>query len=149
MKKTKSRPSQPFNRVGIVRDGEKTCAQLNRLILETFVGPPPSEDHVAAHVNGVSDDDRLENLKWALHVDVKTGSIRRGTWAHGDGIHSARFHDTQVKAVKKILAAGISPTTLAAAMDVPQARVREIAVGKSRNEKKHIGRKCELTGETI
>lgn len=149
LRTAKSRPSQPFNRVSIVQDGQQVCAQLGRLLLETFVGPAPSSDHVAGHINGVSDDDRLENLKWVLPVDVKTGSIRRGTWAHGDRVHSARFHETQVNAIRRILEAGIAPTTLAAAMDVPQARVREIAAGLSRRIGKHDGRKCELTGETI
>ena len=30
----------------------------------TSVGPPPSEIHQAAHLNGVRDDNRLANLEW-------------------------------------------------------------------------------------
>jgi hypothetical protein len=36
----------------------------HRLILETFVGPAPSNQHQAAHLNGIPDDNRLENLAW-------------------------------------------------------------------------------------
>lgn len=145
----KSRPSQPFNRVNITyEDRGEASVSLSRLLLTVFVCPPPSKDSVAAHINGISDDDRLENLKWALPQDVKTGAIVRGTHSHGDRHPAARFHEDQVKAVRQIAAKGVPVNMIARAMDEPQARIREL-VKTRRNMAKHNGTVCPLTGHVL
>ena len=125
---SKSKNARPFQRVGLYFDGDtkpKMC-QVSRLILEAWVGPPPTDRHVAAHKNGVPDDDRLENLKWSLMKDVKQGQICRGTWVHGDRVGSARLSREQVEAARKIVTDhGVPANLLATALGTPQARVRE------------------------
>lgn len=43
------------------RGGKYT--QVGRMVLETFVGPCP-DGYQCDHVNGMTDDNRLENLRW-------------------------------------------------------------------------------------
>ncbi len=123
---SKSKNSKPFNRVTVYFGAKKRMCQVSRLILESWVGPPPTSKHVAAHRNGVTDDDRLDNLMWALQQDVSHGQICRGTWAHGERAGNARLSLQQVEAARKIIFDhGVSATLLAEALGVPQARVRE------------------------
>jgi len=128
LKTQKSRVAHPFNRVMIYFDGrdKPNICQISRLILEAWVGPPPSPLHIAAHRNGVSDDDRLENLLWATSKDVKYGSICRGTWVHGESAATSRFSEEQVVAARRIVVEyGVPANLLATAMGLPQQRVRE------------------------
>jgi hypothetical protein len=128
MKCQKSKNSRPFNRVCIAFDGypRGRICQVSRLLLEAWVGPAPSEFHVAAHRNGVTDDDRLENLMWALPRDVSHGQICRGTWAHGQSAGRVRFQREQVEAARKIVIDyGVPANLLATALNLNQARVRE------------------------
>jgi hypothetical protein len=149
LKTVKSRPSQPFNRVHIVySDGVSVCEQLSRLLLTVFLSPPPTNDSVAAHLNGVSDDDRLENLTWAVPTDVKTASIVRGSHAHGDNHPSTRFCEQQVKAIRQIISMGVPVNMLARAMNEPQPRIRELTQIK-RDVAKHHGTACPLTGRVL
>jgi hypothetical protein len=149
MKIRKSRVDRPYNRIGIYIEGEQRMLQVSRLVLQCFVGDPPTSEHVACHLNGVTDDDRLENLKWGMPVDTKTGQIIRGTYSHGDKSPHTSFAPEQVRAIQRILKAGISQSTLANAVGVPQPRIREIAMGITRNPDKHIGRENPLTGEVV
>ena len=45
---------------------KQRSACLHRLVLEAFVGPPPTSRHQGAHLNGQPSDNRLTNLAWVL-----------------------------------------------------------------------------------
>ena len=128
LKHNKSSNAKPFNRVTLYFDGaaRPSICQVSRLILEAWVGPPPAATRVAAHKNGQSDDDRLDNLMWAENSDVKHGQICRGTWAHGERAARARLSREQVEAARKIVIEhGVPANLLATALGIPQPRVRE------------------------
>ena len=68
-----------YKYVVMCRDGEPRTFQVTRLVLEAFVGPPPSEDHQAHHANGDAGDDRLANLSWGTSKQGMQNRVRRGT----------------------------------------------------------------------
>lgn len=128
LKHSKSKKEKPFNRVSIMLPGEhkRRPHHVSRLILKSWVGPPPSDLHVAAHRNGITDDDRLENLLWAKMKDVKHSQIYRGTWVRGERARSAKFTREQIEAARKIISEyGVSQNLLAKLLGMPQPRVRE------------------------
>lgn len=43
--------------------GEQTTVKIHRLVLDAFIGP--EKDKCCDHINGVRDDNRLGNLRWA------------------------------------------------------------------------------------
>lgn len=66
-------------RVALSRNGELRGFFVHRLVLTAFVGPCP-EGRECCHKNGVSDDNRVENLYWGTRVDNCQDSIRHGTY---------------------------------------------------------------------
>jgi hypothetical protein len=44
-------------------EGKKSTVKIHRLVLDAFIGVEPR--FVCDHLNGVRDDNRLENLRWA------------------------------------------------------------------------------------
>lgn len=52
-------------------DRTSRSAKVHHLILETFIGPKPSDLHVGRHLNDDSWDNRLENLAWGTIEENK------------------------------------------------------------------------------
>ena len=147
MKCCLARPEQPYKKVSIIMNGALKNGNIAQLLLLTFVGYPPSEKHIAMHRDGDSLNDKLENLVWSTVKEAKQAQIVRGTISQGDACGGrSRFTETQVRAIRKVLACGVKVNTFATAAGIPQPRIREIAKGIIRNPSKHNGLVCPHTG---
>ena len=68
--------------VGLCQNGESFMGlRVHQLVLQTFVGPKPSNKHCCNHKNGKKHDNRLVNLEWVTysenaHHAVKFGLIK-------------------------------------------------------------------------
>lgn len=60
------------------RGGKPVKRFVHRLVIETFVGPPPFEGAQCRHLNDVKADNRVENLAWG------SGAENMGDWV-GNG----------------------------------------------------------------
>jgi hypothetical protein len=56
--------------------GRHDVRMMAELALETFVGPRPSPQHRAHHINGNKLDNRSSNLEWSLPTTVPDRSCR-------------------------------------------------------------------------
>ena len=57
--------------------------RLNRLVLEVFVGPAPTEKHHAAHKDGDKNNNTVFNLYWATPQENVNDRKRHGTYYSG------------------------------------------------------------------
>lgn len=58
--------------------------RVNRLVAEAFLGPAPTPQHEAAHLNGVRSDNHAGNLKWKTKVENHEDKVRHGTALTGE-----------------------------------------------------------------
>ena len=57
---------EKYNKVSVeAEDGKSYQIRIARAIASTFIGPPPSLEHTADHINQNSDDDNIYNIQWA------------------------------------------------------------------------------------
>jgi len=75
--------SEGYPLIGPCRNGIRKHLRVNRLVLEVFVGPPPSEEHEAAHLNGIRHDNNIRNLVWATRKENHQHKKGHGTWPSG------------------------------------------------------------------
>lgn len=61
--KTRPLPSG-YQRVSLGRQGLDTYVHV--VVLETFIGPRPTKDHQASHLDGNPTNNKLANLAWEL-----------------------------------------------------------------------------------
>ena len=78
--------------VQICCDGRQGRRYVHRMVLEAFVGPPPSGEHECAHWNGDRSDNRLENLRWATPRENKDDARRHGTLVGKPKTHCPKGH---------------------------------------------------------
>ena len=57
----------------------RITAQVHRLVIFAFVGPEPFEGAEVRHLNGIPDDNRLENLKWGTRSENLRDMALHGT----------------------------------------------------------------------
>lgn len=70
-------------RVMLVNGKEKKYRYVGQLVLETFVGPKPSENHQALRINSKLQDVELNNLKWGTRKELTRLSRENDTMARG------------------------------------------------------------------
>lgn len=73
-------------------NGNVTYRRVNRLVLESFVGPCPSGME-SLHGNGIRTDNRLENLRWGTVSENQLDSVRHGTQRNTRKTHCPRGHE--------------------------------------------------------
>jgi hypothetical protein len=92
--------------VGLYKDGMRHSAQLHRVILETFNGPPPSNKMEVCHNNGNFLDNRIENLRWDTHIANKQDEVKHNTRNRGEARPNSKLTEEKVREIKNLLAAG-------------------------------------------
>lgn len=68
-----------FKDVGYLHFAAGGKVSVHVAVLTLFVGPRPSSNHQARHLNGNRLDNRLENLRWGTVSENHQDAIRHGT----------------------------------------------------------------------
>lgn len=112
-------------------DGGKRF-QVHRLVMLTFVGPPP-EAHEVNHINGIVDDPRLENLEYVTRsqnlrhaYDVLKRIINNGS-EHG----MSKLTEVDIPVIRSMRAEGHSLQKIADTFRVNVPSISLIINGKT------------------
>ena len=99
--------------------GRRRQRFIHRLVLEAFVGPcPPGME--CRHMNGVSDDNRAENLKWGTPKENVADQITHGVIARGQCNGNSRLTESDVLEILRAQGShsriaqtyGVNPSTI-------------------------------------
>ena len=86
--------------------------KVHRMVADAFIQNPEGKPQVA-HNNGVRDDNRADNLRWATVAENHADKRVHGTQAFGSRHPRAKLSTGQLVFVKGLAAAGFSHTELA------------------------------------
>lgn len=81
-------------------NGEPALMRANRLIAETFLGPPPTPQHQCAHGDGDKLNNNISNLRWATVRENNADKDLHGTERRGSASPRAKFTDAQVVEIR-------------------------------------------------
>ena len=82
------------------KDRKSHVIPLHRLVLETFIGPPP-DGMEGCHNDGNHVNNSLDNLRWDTRRSNKRDSIEHGTQVRGTRQRSAKLTERQVREMRK------------------------------------------------
>lgn len=113
-----------------ITDPKRSKYEVQRLILEAFVGPCP-EGMEACHWNGKHADNRLENLRWGTPVENTADKFRHGTVAHGEQMPQAKLSPGEISQSRLDHANGESVRDIAARIGVSERTLRRALKGQT------------------
>lgn len=107
------RPPRPIRQskhrywsVCLYRGGKKRTALVHLLVLEAFVGPRPSDKHVACHGEKGVDDNSVLNLRWDTQQANLADRHRDGTMTQGSAHGRAVLSEEQVRLIRRRVSQG-------------------------------------------
>lgn len=111
-------------------DGAHRQTYAHRLVLLTFVGPPPGPKMHTRHLNGNPADNRLENLAWGTVSENRADAIAHGTNACGSKLPQSKLTEDDVREIRRRLAAGDIQADIARGYGISQSVISMINSGK-------------------
>jgi len=113
------------------QNGRAINIAVHHWVLIAFGLPRPDGMEVR-HKNGNRQDNRLENLSWATHVENEHDKIEHGTRCYGEDHGCSRLTEIEVREiVRQIDDCGTSFRQLAKRFGVSEATIQHIAYGKT------------------
>jgi len=74
-----TRMCKGYVKVNLVKsDGELTCTSVHRILMNTFAHKKGVERLQVNHINGIKNDNRLENLEWCTAKENISHAIKSG-----------------------------------------------------------------------
>lgn len=109
---------------------ERHRRPVHRLVCMAFQGVPPEGKPLARHLNGISTDNRADNLAWGSHKDNAADAIRHGTLGKGMKAHRRKLNEAQVAEIRLRLIQGESDHELAKEFGVGRYYPNQLLAGK-------------------
>ena len=117
--------------------GERRPSLGHHLVLETYDCSRP-DGKECRHLNGVRNDNRIENLTWGTRSENARDRYRHGRSNRGDSHPSAKISNREAKTIAvKYESGDFTQIELANEYDISQSFVSRLINGKRR---RHLGR---------
>ena len=124
-------PKRKYYKVNIYNAGQQYTLLVHQLVLETFVGECP-EGLECCHNNGISTDNRLENLRWDTRSNNYKDKVKHGTAPDLKGEKHPRnkYSKESIIKVKKMLKdGGLTHKEIAKRTNVSKTVVSNVSAG--------------------
>jgi hypothetical protein len=80
--------------------GRSHSVRVNRCVLKAFAGPPPSDRHHGAHIDGDRRNNAISNLYWATPKQNIEDCRRHGTMQVGEKSHRSKLTEKDVLEIR-------------------------------------------------
>lgn len=109
--------------------------RVHRIALQAFIGPPLSEKHEAAHLDGVRNNNVLTNLQWKTHVENEADKVIHGTLLFGEAHGATKLPDDQIDRIFDLHAKGYPQMWIAKLVGCSQNHISRVLSGENRSKR--------------
>ena len=121
-----------YLRINLCKNGTIKDFLIHRLVLITFVSPPPFEKAQVNHINGNKSDNRIENLEWVTQSqNVQHSYDQLGHHGRGETNHMTHFTKQDVLKIREMARGGMGYAAISKNFDVTDSAIKKIVLGKS------------------
>jgi hypothetical protein len=120
-----------YRTIGLSLDGKLSTRLLNRVMAETFIGPPPSPNAQACHNDGDRLNNHYLNLRWDTPKANCADRSAHGATARGSRAGRAKITEADVVEIRMRQARGERRAELEAQYGLSKSTVKAIIDRKS------------------
>ncbi|EMI4495021.1 HNH endonuclease [Pseudomonas aeruginosa] len=115
--------------------GAKKMFTIHRMVAQAFLERVEGKN-VVNHINGIKDDNRVENLEWCTYAENlrharETGLSPKPVQGYGEGCSAAKLTWVKVAAIRERVSRGETHKSIALDYEVNPSTISLIAKGKS------------------
>jgi hypothetical protein len=108
----------------------KKTVSVHRVIAEAFIPNPENKPQVN-HINGIKNDNRVENLEWVTGTENQIHAVKTGLKNSGNNLWNGKFSKDDIEKIKKLKNDGILQYKIAEIMGVAAGTISCILYGKT------------------
>lgn len=97
-----NRNGYPMISLSFPRKEKQISVSIHRMVLMAFVGPQPSSNHQAAHLDGNPRNSCLENLSWVTAKENQAHRHKHQTALIREKNHQSKLNNLMAKAAVKL-----------------------------------------------
>ena len=120
-----------YSLVNLSRNGKQKPHRIHRLVVQAFLGNPPTEKHQIAHGDGNPENNHVSNLRWATQKENEADKIIHGKTSRGEKHGNSKLTKDDVGKIRFLISQGHSNTEIAKMFGVDHSHISKIKRGKS------------------
>lgn len=119
-----------YCQVVLSKSNNKYYMRVHRLVAQAFIPNPENKPEVN-HINGIRNDNRVENLEWCTQSENQIHAYRIGLQLSGENIGTSKLKNADIPIIRQMLTEGITQIEIAEKYNVAQSQISLIKLGKN------------------
>ncbi len=115
-----------YRKINLSKNGSCKTIRIHKLVTNAFI-PNPENKQCVNHINGIKDDNRVENLEWCTYSENIQHAFDTGLCkSDGENNNNSKLTIEKVKEIRKLLKQGMKRIELASLFGVTPRTIGSI-----------------------
>jgi hypothetical protein len=118
-----------YEKITLTIDGIQCQKLIHRLVADLYI-PRVKNKNQVNHINGIKNDNRVENLEWCNNKENQIHAHINGLKQNGNGLWNGKFSKEDIEKIKTLKNNGVLQYKIAEIMNTTKGTISSILNGK-------------------
>jgi len=118
-----------YEKITLTINGIQYQKLVHRLVAELYI-PKIKDKNQVNHINGIKNDNRVENLEWCNNAENQIHAHLNGLKENGNKLWNGKFSKKDISKIKQLKKDGVLQYKIAEIMNTTKGTISSILSGK-------------------